>query len=275
MKTLDGKKVMFIGNSFIFYGNCVIRGEQGEKDYGYFYQLARSNGEDVTVIDQTYGGKTLKYIYENCLPKDKEYYKDFDCVFLSEAGYENPNVVEDCRSIIDLFPETTRAFYLCHEYTHKADHRSILDSFGIFSDMGMTVVDWGGLVYDVWRGAVAVPGAECAYDQWTFVKNNKGFVNGEGAVGEGKSGDLFHQNLLAGYLTALMAYCAATGKNAVGQDYGFCSDSSIHPFFDFGTFKRAHYNGVIETNFDKVFGSEADMKGLQMLADVYLDKYRR
>ena len=94
--SLDGKKVMFIGNSFVYYGNCVIKGEQGKEDNGYFYQLARSNGEEATVIDHTYGGRTLRYIYENHLPKEKDYYKDVECVFMSEAGQNNADLVADC-----------------------------------------------------------------------------------------------------------------------------------------------------------------------------------
>ena len=271
--SLDGKKVMFIGNSFVYYGSCVIDGAQREADNGYFYQLARLNGENVTVINHTYGGRTLRYIYENHLPKDREYYADFDCVFMSEAGQNNAELAEDCKRIADLFPNKARAFYLCHEYTYKADHRTIKDSLPILRDMGFTVVNWGKLVYDIWNGSIAVPGATLSFDRWSFIKNNKGFVNGEGSVGAGKSDDCHHQNPLSGYLTALMAYCAATGKSAAGQAYGFCSVASIHSFFDFEAFKRTHYNGVTETNFDKIFSSEADMNGLLLLADEYLKKY--
>ena len=270
--SLNGKKVLFVGNSFVYYGNCVIDGS-GESDKGYFYQLARANGEDVTVINHTYGGRTLSYIYENHLPKDREYYKDVECVFMSEAGQNNEELVEDCKRIAELLPENARAFYLCHEYTYKADHKTIKDSFAPLRDMGFTIVNWGGLVYDIWNGNVTVPGATLTFDRWSFIKNNKGFLNGYGAVGEGKSGDCHHQNPLSGYLTALMAYCAATKRSAALQAYGFCSDASIHPFFDFEAFKRAHYNGVTETNFDKIIKSEADMKGLMLLADEYLKKY--
>ena len=270
--SLNGKKVLFVGNSFVYYGNCVIDGS-GESDKGYFYQLARANGEDVTVINHTYGGRTLSYIYENHLPKDRDYYKDVECVFMSEAGQNNEELVEDCKRIAELLPENARTFYLCHEYTYKADHKTIKDSFAPLRDMGFTIVNWGGLVYDIWNGNVTVPGATLTFDRWSFIKNNKGFLNGYGAVGEGKSGDCHHQNPLSGYLTALMAYCAATKRSAALQAYDFCSDVSIHPFFDFEAFKRTHYNGVTETNFDKIIKSEADMKGLMLLADEYLKKY--
>ena len=65
IRQIGGKRILFIGNSFIYYGNCIIDGNAGRDDNGYFYQLAKSNREDITVISHVYGGKNLKYIYEN------------------------------------------------------------------------------------------------------------------------------------------------------------------------------------------------------------------
>ena len=64
LRSLDGLSVLFIGNSFIYYGNCVTD-KSRDNDEGYFFQLARSNNERVRVYNYTYGGKNLKYIYEN------------------------------------------------------------------------------------------------------------------------------------------------------------------------------------------------------------------
>ena len=54
---LDGKKVIFIGNSFVYHGQTVFdRGwsdyfqEERENDQGYFYQLCRENGAEVDYI---------------------------------------------------------------------------------------------------------------------------------------------------------------------------------------------------------------------------------
>ena len=272
--SLDGKKVAFIGNSFIYYGNCVINGGQGSTDTGYFYQLARANGESVTVYDYVYGGRNLAYIYNNTLKSlSASVLADIDYVFLSEAGENNSAIIRDLTNIMDLFPEKTQFLYLCHSYTYYKGHSNITGAFSRMQELGISVVNWGELVYRVSNGSDAVSGATETYNKETFVKNNSGATNGSGVVGAGSSGDSHHPNPLSGYLTALMAYTAITGRSAVGQPYAFCSDSSIHRYFDLNAFEKAHYNGSKTTNFREVFASESDMRGLQMLADAYITKY--
>jgi hypothetical protein len=82
--------------------------------------------------------------------------------------------------------------------------------------------------------------------------------------------DGHHQNLLAGYITSLMVYCAITGDSAVGLPYDFCSDTSIRPEFDMEAYKKEKYVLEPYTNFIEIFQSPADMEGLQTLADRYL-----
>ena len=271
--SLDGKKVMFIGNSFVYYGNCVINGSQGGTDNGYFYQIAKANGENVTVYDYVYGGKNLDYIYTNKLPKtNTALLNSIDYVFVSEAGENNGDLVADVQKIMDLFPDTTQFVYLCHAYTYQASHTKLQNCLDDLQKKGVTLVNWGKLVYDVWKGTTKVPGATQSYNKESFIKNNKGTKNGTGSVGSGSDGDAHHQNPLSGYITAQMAYCAVTGKSAVGQDYSFCDNSSIHKYFDIDTFKAAHYNGSYTTNFDAIFRSESDMAGLQQLMDQYNEK---
>lgn len=272
--SLDGKKVMFIGNSFVYYGNCVINGNQGGTDNGYFYQIAKANGENVTVYDYVYGGKNLDYIYTNSLPKtNTTLLNSIDYVFISEAGENNGELFADVQKIMKLFPSTTQFVYLCHAYTYQANHTKITAAFDDLQKAGVTVVNWGKLVYDVWKGTTKVPGATQSYNKESFIKNNKGTTNGTGSVGSGSKGDSHHQNPLSGYITAQMAYCAVTGKSAVGQDYSFCDNSSIHKYFDIDKFKAAHYNGSYTTNFDAIFRSESDMAGLQQLMDQYNEKF--
>lgn len=70
-----------------------------------------------------------------------------------------------------------------------------------------------------------------------------------------------------------MAYCAITGESAVGQEYSFCSDASIHNEFDFDYNIKTYYTyDNATTNFPKIFDSKSDMKGLQQLADEYLKR---
>ena len=272
--SLDGKTVAFIGNSFIYYGNCVINGGQGSTDTGYFYQLCRANGESVKVYDYVYGGKNLEYIYNNELKtRAASAFRDVDYVFISEAGENNSSIITDISNIMSLFPEKTQFLYLCHSYTYFKSHSNITDAFSRMKSMGISIVNWGELVYRVANGLEAVPGGTLTYNKESFVKNNSGQTNGSGVVGSGSSGDSHHPNPLAGYVTALMAYSAVTGKSAVGQPYAFCDDNTIHKYFDLDAFEKAHYNGSKTTNFTKVFASEKDMKGLQILMDKYIEKY--
>ena len=70
-----------------------------------------------------------------------------------------------------------------------------------------------------------------------------------------------------------MTYCAITGESAVGQEYSFCDDNTIQPSFGFEKYRNRFYVYAPETNFIEVFRSDADMKGLQQLIDLYLRKY--
>ena len=59
IQSFDKKKIIFIGNSFTFFGKCVNVKTFDEVDDGYFYKLAQSFGEDVTVTNFTWGGASF------------------------------------------------------------------------------------------------------------------------------------------------------------------------------------------------------------------------
>ncbi|MBE6677539.1 MAG: hypothetical protein E7597_01950 [Ruminococcaceae bacterium] len=259
VRSLDGKNVMFIGNSFIYYGYCVNNGSQTKTDKGYFKQLCTANGENVNVYDYVWGGRNLDYIYENYLVDcTEDFLSTIDYVFLSEAGENNSALVSDIQKIIDLYPSSkTEFYYLCHSYTYQAGHSNIKNALSTLQDKGIGIVNWGKLVYDVWKGNESVPGATKTYDKNTFIVNKN---------------DTHHENMLSGYITAQMAYCAITGKSAVGQSYEFCTDTSINSKYDPDAFISSYYNAGT-TNFDAVFDSVPDMLGLQTLMDKYLEKY--
>ena len=69
----NGDKIIFIGNSFTYYGKCVL--EKGQSVYGldkrandkgYFYQVCKANGLEVSVTNFTFGGHALKDFYSGC-----------------------------------------------------------------------------------------------------------------------------------------------------------------------------------------------------------------
>lgn len=257
-RSLDGKNILFMGNSFVYYGFCVIEGNQKSTDQGYLYQICKANGDDVNVYDYVWGGKTLKWIYDNHLSvADPEFLKSIDIVFMSEAGNNNASLVEHIEEIQALFPNTTEFYYISHAYVHQANTTHIKDAFPKLIEKGIPVGDWGAIAFDLWRGAVKFPESKLTYNKETFIKNK---------------GDSHHQNMLSGYLTAQMAYCLATGVSAVGQDYSFCCDTSVNSQFDVDKFIEKHYNEGT-TNMDKVFESPYDMLELQKLIDKYIDEY--
>ncbi len=259
IRSIDGKTVMFIGNSFVYYGYCINKGSQGSADKGYFKQVCTANGENVTVLDYVWGGRNLDYIYTNYLVDvASSTLKKVDYVFISEAGENNSGLVSDINKIIKLFPSShTKFFYLCHSYTYQAGHSNIKNAFSTLQGKGIEIVNWGQLVYNVWKGTESVPGATKSYSKTTFIVNKN---------------DDYHQNMLSGYITAQMCYCALTGKSAVGQSYAFCTDTSINSKYDTASYISSYYNAGT-TNFDDVFASASDMNGLQQLIDKYLKKY--
>ena len=149
-----------------------------------------------------------------------------------------------------------RFFYLAHTYSYTKNHTALLNKLPELRASGVTVVDWGHICYDIYSGNVKVPGGTLSYSKNTFV--NK------------KSGDEHHPNPLAGYIQAQAAYCAATGRSAVGQMYSMRTmikygDGSV----SYDAYRNKYYTDPSSTNFTEVFASESDMRGIQQLIDEY------
>ncbi len=272
--SLDGKKIMIVGNSMAYYGNCVIFGNQGEKDEGYFYQLIKQNGENATVIDHTYSGKKLDYIYEHYISKLSESERDVDYLVLSEGNQYNDNLLGTVEKYLKLFPKDTEFRFLRQPMMFESDLTCLLEGVKDLRDNGYIVVDWGQLVYDIYHNGKSVPNSTLTFNRESFMKENLGYKNGKGKVhGSGNRGDRNHENLLSGYITAQMLYSSITNRPAVNTDCSFCYDTSIHPYFDIDTFAMVHYTDPLHpTNFNEIFRSEKDMLGLQLLIDEYLKK---
>lgn len=276
---LNGKRVLFVGNSFTYYGRAVMekaRGvltqEERSNDQGFFYQLCKANGAEVAVTNWTFGGHGFGDLFEVCAANrgcdgvdHKSYLTDraFDYVFLQDgsgaAELEPSAFLERCGNVMELFREANpevKFIYLVQHTVHKGDYQwrpALRD----LENMGVTVVDWGALVWDLIQKKTEVPGGKEQYFQNTFI------------VSKSES-DGYHPNMLTGYLTALFAYCAITGESAVGQTYAFCNDTTINDRFSFAKFQSQYYTYDPYTNFADVFASEADMNGLQQLVDQYL-----
>ena len=278
--SLDGKKIMFIGNSFTHYGNVVIKKgqtvqsqEERSNDQGYFYQICKKNGAEVNVTNWCYGGHDLSSLFEVCkanrgcdgvIHKDDIVDKNFDYVVMQQGSLANNSTdfLEKCELVMNFFKEANpdvKFVFLVHEQAHTRGAVWI-PQVKELEKKGVTIVDWGKLVYDLINGNEKVPNATQEYNKNSFI------------VSKSKE-DGYHPNVLTGYITALMTYCAITGESAVGQDYSFCNDSSIHPYFNFLRFRSTYYTYKnATTNFAEIFDSQSDMKGIQKLIDKYLAK---
>lgn len=285
LAALDGKKVLFIGNSYTFHGYAVMSVDrsilpQSERvnDKGLFYNLCKANGIQVSVTNWTFGAHNVPDMTsdagcqcmsspcagENHIAYMTDRYYDYVAIqCFSESAYED-DLLAYLQPTMELFraenPDVKFLLLVPH-MAHERNYRWLKDRQQL-ADAGVLVCDWGGMLNDIVTKQVTVPGAAQQHVRSTYVVS-------------ASAEDGHHQNILAGYLTALMAYCAITGDSAVGQPYDFCDDITVNPKFDIEAYKSKYYTYETFTNFVDVFRSEADMTGLQQLVDQYLASYNQ
>lgn len=275
---LSGKKIIFIGNSLIYHGGCVIPGQARQNDYGYFYQLCKVNGADVTVTDCTYGNHQLYDFVttdktaggRNCPGIGKDLLGgldlgSYDYVIMSEAGNyfgessANGSTVQSFRAIKKRFTDAgsnAKFVYLIHSHAYTKGtpyYKESLVQAEALKKEGVIIVNWGALIYDLYKGTAKISGSSIKYAKSTFINT----VDGH------------HPNPLSGYVTAQMVYCAITGESAKGQPYSFCDK-----IYGFNSYIKSYYgNDSSKTNFPAVFASKTDMDGIHLLMDEYIRKY--
>ena len=282
IEALDGKKIIFIGNSYTYYGRCVnytsgLDQESRTNDQGLFYHLCKQNGIDVEVTNWTFSGHDLTDMTTNeaCLTKETSCYGTNHGSFLEDRNYDYVaiqcffeseyagNLAEHLKPTMDMFREANPNVKFLFLVPHMAYVRNFAWGEGSLAELAGTdviICNWGGMCNDIVNKITSVPGGTQQYFRASFVISKD-------------ENDGHHQNLLVGYLTALMTYCAITGESAVGQPYAFADDNTLNPYFDMEAYKTQYYVYEPFTNFVDIYRSEADMKGLQQLVDLYLTKY--
>ena len=277
LEALDGKNIIFVGNSYTHVGKVVfsvgnnnLDQSMRENDRGYFYQLCKARGIDVSVTSWTFGAHDLTAsLGHNCSQntcKNVDHLSHltdprFDYVALQlyiERAYTG-DLNTHLQPLMDIFRQANPDVKFLLLIPHMAYDRNYawVKDLAALELPDVTVCNWGGMLYDIVRGKVQVPGATQPYSRPTFVVSRD-------------ENDGHHQNLLVGYLTAAMVYSAITGESAVGLPYGFCDDLTINPEFNMEAFKQKNYVYDTYTNFVEVYNSPADMNGLQQLIDQYL-----
>ncbi len=282
--TLDGKKVIFIGNSHTYYGKTVLEKAQSvqsqearSNDQGFFYQLCKANGMEVEVTNWTYGGHTLAHLFEECTANRgcdgvdhkadlTDRYFDYVMFQPGTSDVTAEEFMRRCEVVMAFFREANPNVQFVFLMPHRAywyDYEWF-SQLKVLEDSGVIIVDWGNLVNDIIDGTVTVPNAAQTYDKHSFIISQS-------------EADGYHANMLTGYITTLMTYCAITGESAVNQTYSFCNDKTVNAAFDFDAFITKYYTyGDVTTNFPEIFASQEDMTGIQMLIDAYLEaKYYR
>lgn len=261
---LDGARVMFIGNSFTYYGYCTSTKNQIMfDDQGYFHQVAAAMGDDVDVTSVTYGGAVLhgsnkeKSLYDILISSHPNHYSSGneldpfyvqDYVIIQQAG-ENPSSNEaSTRAIMALFPPETKFCFFVHHHNVWRNHSYVLGTARTLRDEGSAIyLPVGHLIYEVWTGKAEVPGATLRYNQDSFCVN--------------QPNDRYHPNYLTGYLTALTVYYAITGKSIVDCPHGFVKTS------------LEYYKDGATSNYPDILASDADMLGLKQLVERYVNEY--
>ncbi len=241
------KKIMFVGNSFLYYGYCTTtKNKIVFDDRGYFHSVASALGDDFYVTSVTYGGRGFKQLYEILTENAEERLFDQDFVILQQEGSNASSTLEYAEKIMALFPVSTRFGFFIHHHNAQNLHANVIGAAQKLRDeRGVIYIPEGHLVYDIWSGKTCVPGATLKYDKNSFVVNHT---------------DSHHPNYLNGYLTAICCYYALTGKAVSNCPHDFVRTTK-------------EYYTKAESNFDLILSSEADMKGLKRLAEEYVDKY--
>jgi len=279
--SLDGKRVIFIGNSYVYYGRSVIYKSSSvmtqaerENDKGFFYQLCKANGYEVNVTNWTFGGHGLYDFFggrcahasSDCRGtrhEDELKNRFYDYVFVSPGGGNRSALefAENFDYLIKFFKDANPDVKIvcianlgAHGYSSfGTDEPGIYNYYKTLAEKGVIMADWGGLVYRIMHGIYTVPGTTNNYGKYSFVVK-----------------DGYHPNMLSGYITTLMAYCAITGESAVGQPYDFCNNYRLNSKFNFKEYIADYYSESRKTNFPDIFASESDMRGIQELIDKYL-----
>ncbi len=269
--SLDGKKVMFAGNSLTYYGEIVINSNGSPtKTKGVFEKVAAYFGDKVTVTNFTYGsagftdgrdkasadGIPSSYKdyglyqlmlelhpnhYNNKDGKEMDSFYDQDVVIFQQRGSSISSSYDQVKQISALFPESTHFAVIITHYDTKNASTTGAALKKTLSD-GWTVIPAGDLVTDLWNGKIS--GMEFKYTKNDFVITK----------------DNVHPNYLTGYIKSLMTYCALTGRSAEGADYSFVNRS------------LSYYTGAADTQFEDVLASPEEMLRIQGLIDDYIVK---
>ena len=279
--SLDGKKIIFIGNSYTYYGNLVGRRPSTDyptlsgriNDKENFYRLCKSKGMSINVTNWTMGAHGLQDLLGDSCGLEKECrgqnhyanltdrYYDY-VVFqsgLRNADWSAKEFIEKINEYMQDFKNANpnvKFVLLVHSQAHIYNY-DWLKGVKILSAQGVIIVDWGKVVYDIMNGIAKVPNSKTTYNKNSFIVAKT-------------ENDGYHPNMLSGYITTLMTYCALTGDSAVGSEYNFVHDENSNEYLRNIDLFYDRFYLVGKSNFREILRSSTEMLGIQKIIDQYL-----
>lgn len=278
---LDGKRIIFIGNSYMYYGQMVRNKNLTHQtvagrshDDGVFYELCKELGAEVNVVNWTFGSHQMSDFFSESCDAGKSCQGEnhmaalegeaFDYVVFQICGREHSyDYLPYVDKAVEMFKSTnpdTQFIYLYNPAAYGINGfkngtymTDAMNNKGIIESKGIKIVDWGAVVMGLIYGNLQVKDSKHAYNQESFIiaKSEK---------------DGYHPNQLAGYITTMMTYMAITGDTATGLPYDFVGNSKANALNDMKSYKESHY--LLRTsNYDEIIMDEAEMRGIQELID--------
>ena len=184
---------------------------------------------------------------------------NYDYVIVQQGTKDPENdLVGDVQKMTEPFKKANpevKVIFLVHQLAYTREYKW-LEKVSLLKDAGVTVVDWGGMLHGIIQGTQTVPGTEQTFNQNSFIISKS-------------DSDGYHPNLLVGYVTALMTYCAITGEKAEGQPWKFPNNPVIGETA-IKAYRASYYTYNKDTNFDAVLLSKKEMQGFQKLIDQYM-----
>ncbi|MBR4864974.1 MAG: hypothetical protein IKU07_10380 [Oscillospiraceae bacterium] len=276
---LDGKKIIFIGNSHTYVGNVVSqvynknpRQEDRDHNIGLFYLLCNRLGSEVNVTNWTFSSHGLASIFgESCTTKGdcfgldhKSYMTDryFDYVVIQPGvgTSSEENIAEDIAMVVDFFKEanSNAKFVLLGNTSvygnNKTDtpYPGITSYYKTLAEQGFIMADWGKLVNDLIHGIVTPEGSSVTYNKNCFIIK-----------------DGFHPNYLSGYIASIMTYCAITGTAAADIPADIFQDSAMVISLD-SHLTKSYSNPEYDTNCKIILTTQSELEKIHLLIDKYL-----
>ncbi len=278
---LDGKKIIFIGNSHTYVGNVVQQvynskpeQEARSNNQGFFYLLCQQQGCEVEVTNWTFSSHGLASIFGGaCTTKGdckglnhEDYLVDryFDYVVIQPGVGESSeaNVAKDIDYIVSFFKEANPDVKFAvlgnasvyGNNTNGKTYPGITSYYKTLEAQGFLVADWGKLVNDMIHG-------EAKPENSTMVYSKSSFIIKDG----------FHPNYLSGYIASVMLYSVITGQKAQQIPATMFQDPAMAILVD-SHLEKSYDNGNADSNFKFALTVESELQQIHKLIDRYLEE---